>query len=163
MGSLPQQLSSITPYQPGDLGLVPRQAHIPPNPEDLKLLSHTTRVGIFQVHSRPEVSAKGPRDGKRAASPRCSCMAWGGVPGPLSLHFPICKMGQRRVWQGLSGLTHAHTWPGKGACWTLLAPHPLAVEGWEPPKEASASKPRVFNLTDPHLWFSKKVQKVYSS
>ena len=77
MGSLPQQLSSITPYQLGDLGLVPRRAHIPPNPEDLRLLSHTTRVGTFQVHSRPEVSAKGPRDGKTAASPWCSCMAWG--------------------------------------------------------------------------------------
>nr|XP_008509662.1 PREDICTED: uncharacterized protein C9orf117 homolog [Equus przewalskii] len=51
-----QQLSGITPYQPGDLGLVPRRPHIPPNTEDLRLLSHTTRVGTFQVHSSPEDS-----------------------------------------------------------------------------------------------------------
>ncbi|XP_019492213.1 PREDICTED: cilia- and flagella-associated protein 157 [Hipposideros armiger] len=54
MGCLLQQLSSITPYQLGDLGLVPRRAHIPPNPEDLRLLSHTTRVGIFNTQSISE-------------------------------------------------------------------------------------------------------------
>lgn len=59
MGSLPQQPSGITPYQPGDLGLVPRRPHIPPNPEDLRLLSHTTRVGAFRVHSSPEVRVPG--------------------------------------------------------------------------------------------------------
>lgn len=83
----------------------------------------------------------------------------GAVPSSLGLHFPICKMGQRKAGQGCSGLKHAHTSPGKGACWTLLAPPPLAGEGWDPPEEASASS-HIFHLTDPHLWFSKKVQKV---
>ncbi|XP_060056194.1 cilia- and flagella-associated protein 157 isoform X2 [Erinaceus europaeus] len=50
-----QHLSATTSYQPGDLGLVPRRAHIPPNPEDLRLLSHTTRVGAFRMHSTSEV------------------------------------------------------------------------------------------------------------
>ncbi|KAF5928911.1 hypothetical protein HPG69_002685, partial [Diceros bicornis minor] len=59
MGTPLQQLSSITPYQPGDLGLVPRQLHIPPNPEDLRLLSHTTRVGNFQAHSSPQIHTSG--------------------------------------------------------------------------------------------------------
>lgn len=54
-GSLLPQLSDITHYQPGDLGLVPRQAHIPPNPQDLRLLSYITRVGTFRAHSSPEV------------------------------------------------------------------------------------------------------------
>uniref|UniRef100_F1RS10 Cilia- and flagella-associated protein 157 n=1 Tax=Sus scrofa TaxID=9823 RepID=F1RS10_PIG len=58
-GSLLQQLSSITPYQPGDLGLVPRRIHIPPNPEDLRLLSHTTRVGGFRAHSIPQIHTSG--------------------------------------------------------------------------------------------------------
>nr|XP_055165511.1 cilia- and flagella-associated protein 157 [Nyctereutes procyonoides] len=73
VGSLSQQLSSITPYQPGDLGLVPRRAHIPPNPEDLRLLSHTTRVGIFQVHSRPEIHTSGsPKRLKKFTLPEVS-------------------------------------------------------------------------------------------
>ncbi|KAK2500743.1 hypothetical protein MC885_018291 [Smutsia gigantea] len=42
--SVLQQLSSITPYRLGDLGLVPRRNHVLPNPEDLRLLSHTTRI-----------------------------------------------------------------------------------------------------------------------
>uniref|UniRef100_A0A8C2R640 Cilia- and flagella-associated protein 157 n=1 Tax=Capra hircus TaxID=9925 RepID=A0A8C2R640_CAPHI len=50
-GSLLQQLSGIVPYRPGDLGLVPRRIHIPPNPEDLRLLSHTTRMGNLQIHT----------------------------------------------------------------------------------------------------------------
>ncbi|KAM9207524.1 cilia- and flagella-associated protein 157 [Dugong dugon] len=54
-GSLLQQLSGIIPYQPGDLGLVPHRAHIPPNPQDLRLLSHTTRVGTLRAYSSPEV------------------------------------------------------------------------------------------------------------
>uniref|UniRef100_A0A8C0MTJ5 Cilia- and flagella-associated protein 157 n=1 Tax=Canis lupus familiaris TaxID=9615 RepID=A0A8C0MTJ5_CANLF len=87
VGSLPQQLSSITPYQPGDLGLVPRQAHIPPNPEDLKLLSHTTRVGIFQVHSRPEVSAKVRHREKTNPHPRS---------GPLQPQYPLQSIGSLR-------------------------------------------------------------------
>ncbi|XP_025215730.1 cilia- and flagella-associated protein 157 isoform X1 [Theropithecus gelada] len=56
-GSLLPQLSDITHYQPGDLGLVPRQAHIPPNPQDLRLLSYITRVGTFRAHSSPEIRA----------------------------------------------------------------------------------------------------------
>ncbi|XP_055255055.1 cilia- and flagella-associated protein 157 isoform X2 [Moschus berezovskii] len=64
-GSLLQQLSGITPYQPGDLGLVPRRIHIPPNPEDLRLLSHTTRMGNLQAYSSPEVRVPGdPRDSR---------------------------------------------------------------------------------------------------
>ncbi|XP_039331041.1 cilia- and flagella-associated protein 157 isoform X1 [Saimiri boliviensis] len=58
-GSLLPQLSHITPYQPGDLGLVPRQARIPPNPQDLRLLSHITRVGTFRAHSSHEVRVLG--------------------------------------------------------------------------------------------------------
>lgn len=69
MGSLRQPPSSITPYQPGDLGLVPRRAHIPPNPEDLRLLSHTTRVGTFRVHSSPEVSVPGPQARQDGSQP----------------------------------------------------------------------------------------------
>ncbi|NIG58643.1 tetratricopeptide repeat protein 16 [Pontoporia blainvillei] len=53
-GPLLQQLSSVTPCQLGDLGLAPRRIHIPPNPEDLRLLSHTTRVGNLWAHSSPE-------------------------------------------------------------------------------------------------------------
>nr|KAF6483658.1 cilia and flagella associated protein 157 [Rousettus aegyptiacus] len=59
MGSLLQRLSGITPYQLGDLGLVPRRAHIPPNPEDLRLLSRTTRVGAFHTHSSSEIHTFG--------------------------------------------------------------------------------------------------------
>ncbi|XP_037653243.1 cilia- and flagella-associated protein 157 [Choloepus didactylus] len=56
-GPLLQQLSGITAYQPGDLGLVPRRVHIPPNHQDLRLLSHSTRVGTLQAHSSPEMHA----------------------------------------------------------------------------------------------------------
>lgn len=97
MGSLLQQLSSITPYQPGDLGLVPRRIHIPPNPEDLRLLSHTTRVGGFRAHSIPQVREPGALatagwqpalgvDHGSATPQLCGFTS-------LSLHFPICKMG----------------------------------------------------------------------
>ncbi|XP_048199370.1 cilia- and flagella-associated protein 157 [Perognathus longimembris pacificus] len=55
MTSLMQQLSGITSYQPGDLGLVPRRSHIPPNPQDLRLLSHVTRMGTFKTGSSSEV------------------------------------------------------------------------------------------------------------
>ncbi|KAL2782083.1 cilia- and flagella-associated protein 157 [Daubentonia madagascariensis] len=55
VGSLLQQLSNITMYQPGDLGLVPRQGHIPPNPQDLRLLSYATRMRTFRAHSTPEI------------------------------------------------------------------------------------------------------------
>lgn len=84
MGCLLQQLSSITPYQLGDLGLVPRRAHIPPNPEDLRLLSHTTRVGIFNTQSISEVSAGALMTARWSqpwvqimARPDCSCVALG--------------------------------------------------------------------------------------
>nr|XP_012627451.1 cilia- and flagella-associated protein 157 isoform X2 [Microcebus murinus] len=55
--SLLQQLSSTAMYQPGDLGLVPYQGHVPPNPQDLRLLSHTTRMRTFRAHSTPEIYA----------------------------------------------------------------------------------------------------------
>ncbi|XP_021572340.1 cilia- and flagella-associated protein 157 [Carlito syrichta] len=57
-GSLLQQLSDITARPPGDLVLAPQRAHVPANPQDLRLLSHTTRVGTFRAYSNPEV--KGP-------------------------------------------------------------------------------------------------------
>uniref|UniRef100_A0A667I0W2 Cilia- and flagella-associated protein 157 n=2 Tax=Lynx canadensis TaxID=61383 RepID=A0A667I0W2_LYNCA len=76
VGSLRQPPSSITPYQPGDLGLVPRRAHIPPNPEDLRLLSHTTRVGTFRVHSSPEIHTSGsPKRFKKFSLPGVSLLS----------------------------------------------------------------------------------------
>ncbi|XP_049629767.1 cilia- and flagella-associated protein 157 [Suncus etruscus] len=62
VSTLIKRLVNMAPYQPGDLGLVPRKTRIPPNPEDLRLLSHTSRVGMLgslQMNSKPEVSAKG--------------------------------------------------------------------------------------------------------
>ncbi|KAM7093434.1 cilia- and flagella-associated protein 157 isoform 1-T1 [Molossus nigricans] len=95
-GSLLQQLSSITPYQPGDLGLVPRRAHIPPNPEDLRLLSTATRMRIFHAHSSSEVRMPGPNDSKMTACPGCSHTAavWPRGYGwtSLRLHLPIWEM-----------------------------------------------------------------------
>lgn len=83
-GSLLQQLSSITPYQLGDLGLVPRRIRIPPNPEDLRLLSHTTRVGNLQAHGSLEVRVPGAPGTPRwqpwvqiMAIPCCGCVALG--------------------------------------------------------------------------------------
>lgn len=99
MGSLLQQLSNITPYQLGDLGLVPRRTHIPPNPEDLRLLSRTTRVGAFHTHSGTEVRVPGDPMTARwqpalGVDPSVATQHLGGCGWPsLSLHFPICKMG----------------------------------------------------------------------
>ncbi|XP_005382472.1 PREDICTED: uncharacterized protein C9orf117 homolog isoform X2 [Chinchilla lanigera] len=56
---LQQQLSDTTASQPGHLGLVPRQGHIPPNPQDLRLLSSITRMGTLRAHSTPEIHASG--------------------------------------------------------------------------------------------------------
>ncbi|XP_008823307.1 cilia- and flagella-associated protein 157 [Nannospalax galili] len=53
--SLVQKLSTITSYQPGDLGLVPRQARIPPNPHDLRSLSYVTRMGIIKLQNTNEI------------------------------------------------------------------------------------------------------------
>lgn len=51
-----QQLSTITTYQPGDLGLVPRRrVRIPPKPQDLRPLSYVTRMGICQLQNTNEV------------------------------------------------------------------------------------------------------------
>ncbi|XP_072816264.1 cilia- and flagella-associated protein 157 isoform X2 [Vicugna pacos] len=75
-GSLLQQLSSITPYQLGDLGLVPRRIHIPPNPEDLRLLSHTTRVGNLQAHGSLEIHTSGsPKRFKKFSLPEVSLLS----------------------------------------------------------------------------------------
>ncbi|XP_006154138.1 cilia- and flagella-associated protein 157 isoform X1 [Tupaia chinensis] len=60
MGSLLQQLSSFATYQPGNLGLVPRRTHIPPNPQDLRLLSYATRMGTFRGHSSLEIHTSNP-------------------------------------------------------------------------------------------------------
>ncbi|XP_069330792.1 cilia- and flagella-associated protein 157 [Eulemur rufifrons] len=57
VGSRHQQLSGTATYQPGDLGLVPYQGHVPPNPQDLRLLSHATRMKTFRAHSTPEIHA----------------------------------------------------------------------------------------------------------
>ncbi|XP_028740583.1 cilia- and flagella-associated protein 157 [Peromyscus leucopus] len=57
--SLMQQLSAITTYKPGDLGLVPRRVHIPPNPQDLRALSYVTRMGICQLQNTSEISPSG--------------------------------------------------------------------------------------------------------
>lgn len=57
--SLMQQLSAITTYKPGDLGLVPRRVHIPPNPQDLRALSYVTRMGICQLQNTSEVGEPG--------------------------------------------------------------------------------------------------------
>ncbi|XP_007471886.1 PREDICTED: uncharacterized protein C9orf117 homolog [Lipotes vexillifer] len=75
-GPLLQQLSSVTPYQLGDLGLVPRRIHIPPNPEDLRLLSHTTRVGNLWAHSSPEIHTSGsPKRFKKFSVPKVSLLS----------------------------------------------------------------------------------------
>ncbi|XP_045701866.1 cilia- and flagella-associated protein 157 [Phyllostomus hastatus] len=58
--SLQQQLSAIKRYQLGDLGLVPRRAHIPPNPEDLRLLSHATRMRALHSHRNGEIHISDP-------------------------------------------------------------------------------------------------------
>ncbi|ERE71209.1 syntaxin-binding protein 1 [Cricetulus griseus] len=57
--SLLQQLSAITTYKPGDLGLVPRRVHIPPNPQDLRSLSYVSRMGICQLQNTNEVGGPG--------------------------------------------------------------------------------------------------------
>ncbi|KAK7802733.1 hypothetical protein U0070_007176 [Myodes glareolus] len=57
--SLLQKLSAITTYKPGDLGLVPRRAHIPPNPQDLRSLSYVTRMGICRLENINEVGVPG--------------------------------------------------------------------------------------------------------
>ncbi|XP_036710325.1 cilia- and flagella-associated protein 157 [Balaenoptera musculus] len=75
-GPLLQQLSSVTPYQLGGLGLVPRRIHIPPNPEDLRLLSHTTRVGNLWAHSSPEIHTSGsPKRFKKFSLPEVSLLS----------------------------------------------------------------------------------------
>ncbi|XP_055456524.1 cilia- and flagella-associated protein 157 [Psammomys obesus] len=53
--SLLQQLSAITTYHPGDLGLVPRQVRIPPNPQDVRSLSFAARMGICQLQNTNEI------------------------------------------------------------------------------------------------------------
>ncbi|XP_004641604.1 cilia- and flagella-associated protein 157 [Octodon degus] len=53
------QLSGTTTSQPRHLGLVPRQGHIPPNPQDIRLLSFVTRMGTLRAHSTPEIYASG--------------------------------------------------------------------------------------------------------
>uniref|UniRef100_A0A8C9QS24 Cilia- and flagella-associated protein 157 n=1 Tax=Spermophilus dauricus TaxID=99837 RepID=A0A8C9QS24_SPEDA len=57
--SLLQQLRGIRPYQPGDLGLVPRRVHIPPNPQDLRQLSYVTRMKPSRAHSVSETHTSG--------------------------------------------------------------------------------------------------------
>ncbi|XP_004849373.1 cilia- and flagella-associated protein 157 [Heterocephalus glaber] len=56
---LQQQLSGITTFQPGHPGSVPHQGHLPPNPQDLRLLSFVTRMGTLRAHSTPEIHAPG--------------------------------------------------------------------------------------------------------
>uniref|UniRef100_G1PMU5 Cilia- and flagella-associated protein 157 n=1 Tax=Myotis lucifugus TaxID=59463 RepID=G1PMU5_MYOLU len=47
-GSMLQRLSDLPTSQLADLGLVPRQVRLSPNPEDLRLLSHFTRMRSFR-------------------------------------------------------------------------------------------------------------------
>ncbi|XP_027983152.1 cilia- and flagella-associated protein 157 [Eptesicus fuscus] len=54
-GSVLQRLSDFPTYQLIDLGLVPRQVHISPNPEDLRMLSHVTRMRSFHTLSSSEI------------------------------------------------------------------------------------------------------------
>ncbi|XP_034351203.2 cilia- and flagella-associated protein 157 isoform X1 [Arvicanthis niloticus] len=70
--SLMQQLSAITTYQPGDLGLVPRRrVHIPPKPQDLRPLSYVTRMGICQLQNTNEIYPSGAlKSFKRFTLPR---------------------------------------------------------------------------------------------
>ncbi|XP_016066492.1 PREDICTED: uncharacterized protein C9orf117 homolog [Miniopterus natalensis] len=75
-GSLLQQLSSIMPYQLGGLGLVPRPANIPPNPEDLRLLSHASRMRTFHAHSSSEIDSPGfPKKVKKFSLPEVSLLS----------------------------------------------------------------------------------------
>lgn len=67
-GSMLQRLSDLQTSQLADLGLVPRQIHISPNPEDLRLLSHFTRMRSFHGLSSTEVRVPGT---SMTASPGC--------------------------------------------------------------------------------------------
>ncbi|XP_053776422.1 cilia- and flagella-associated protein 157 isoform X4 [Desmodus rotundus] len=74
--SLQQQLSGLKPYQLGDLGLVPRRAHIPPNPEDVRLLSHTTRMRALHSHKNSEILISGsPKTLKKLSLPEASLLS----------------------------------------------------------------------------------------
>ncbi|KAM4877379.1 cilia- and flagella-associated protein 157 isoform 2-T2 [Thomomys bottae] len=59
MTPLMQHLSGITSYQPGDLGLVPRRSQVPPNPQDLRQLSHVSRMGTFKTNNSSEIHKPG--------------------------------------------------------------------------------------------------------
>ncbi|XP_053523672.1 cilia- and flagella-associated protein 157 [Artibeus jamaicensis] len=73
---LQQQLLDIKPYQLGDLGLVPRRAHVPPNPEDLRLLSHTTRMRAPHSHRDSEIHISGsPKTLKKLSLPEVSLLS----------------------------------------------------------------------------------------
>ncbi|XP_023599287.1 cilia- and flagella-associated protein 157 [Myotis lucifugus] len=67
-GSMLQRLSDLPTSQLADLGLVPRQVRLSPNPEDLRLLSHFTRMRSFQALSSTEVRVPGT---SMTASPGC--------------------------------------------------------------------------------------------
>ncbi|XP_037350886.1 cilia- and flagella-associated protein 157 isoform X2 [Talpa occidentalis] len=58
MGSPAQQQSMVTPDKPKDLAL--RRVMISPNPEDLRRLSHTTRMRTFRTNSSPAVRVPAP-------------------------------------------------------------------------------------------------------
>ncbi|XP_045429558.1 cilia- and flagella-associated protein 157 [Pipistrellus kuhlii] len=53
-GSMLQQLSDFPSYQLIDMGLMSRTVHLSPNPEDLRVLSHVTRMRSFQTFGSTE-------------------------------------------------------------------------------------------------------------
>lgn len=54
-----QRLSDFPSYQLMDMGLVSRTVHLSPNPEDLRVLSHVTRMRSFQTFGSTEVRVPG--------------------------------------------------------------------------------------------------------
>lgn len=142
MGSLLQQLSNITRYQLGDLGLVPRRTHIPPNPEDLRLLSRTTRVGAFHTHSSSEVRVPGDPMTARwqpalGVDPSMAARTWGDVAGPLSASIsPSVKWAEERCGKASVGSGMRTQSLGEGLAGPLFHRHGRGTN----PKEASASK-----------------------
>ncbi|KAG8512791.1 Cilia- and flagella-associated protein 157, partial [Galemys pyrenaicus] len=73
-GSPPQQPPHVTLYEPR--ALEPRRVKISPNPEDLRRLSHTTRMRTFRAHSSPMVhSSSAPKKFKKFSLPQISLLS----------------------------------------------------------------------------------------
>ncbi|KAK1334114.1 hypothetical protein QTO34_005114 [Cnephaeus nilssonii] len=75
-GSVLQRLSDFPTYQLIDLGLVPRQVHISPNPEDLRMLSHVTRMRSFHTLSSSEIqTSESSKKMKKFSLPEVSLLS----------------------------------------------------------------------------------------